>query len=490
MDFYTHGDVRDLKSFAAVDAAITHIRDLYTQSVQAIEAAYDALLRGEEVNMDALDACYPYVGVNISPESIENVDATLAFGMVDSPGSYGITLTKPALFQDYYAEQLMLIQKNHGCEILVGRSRWPIPLPFIPHLNQGTLTEEQTRRLKHAFHMPDLSRINDDIANAALGTGVKNFPLPLALFTGERIDYSLDRLHHYTGTDPKHFQKFILLTNYQRYIEPFQIHGYDVVSKNEDYTEFVAPGDVVTRCGESGLYHEGITPTNLPQMPAYHLKRPDGQGITFINIGVGPTNAKNITDHLAVLRPHCWVMLGHCAGLQNNQELGDYAMAHAYVRDDKVLDDDLPPTIPLPPIAEVQVALQTAVANITQQTGRELKSRMRTGTIITTDNRSWELRFQEIFTRFRQSRAIALDMESATIAGNGFRFRVPYGTLLCVSDKPIHGELKLRGMANTFYKARVERHLLIGIEAIKLLQQNTEQLHSRKLRSFDEPPFR
>jgi AMP nucleosidase len=92
--------------------------------------------------------------------------------------------------------------------------------------------------------------------------------------------------------------------------------------------------------------------------------------------------------------------------------------------------------------------------------------------------------------RLSQSRAIALDMESATIAANGFRFRVPYGTLLCVSDKPLHGELKLPGMASSFYKTQVSRHLLIGIRAMeKLRDMPLERLHSRKLRSFEETAF-
>ena len=168
----------------------------------------------------------------------------------------------------------------------------------------------------------------------------------------------------------------------------------------------------------------------------------------MVNIGVGPSNAKTITDHIAVLRPHAWLMLGHCAGLRNTQALGDYVLAHGYVREDHVLDDDLPLWVPIPPLAEVQVALEQAVAEVTGLTGYDLKRIMRTGTVATIDNRNWELRDQrEPVQRFTQSRAIALDMESATIAANGFRFRVPYGTLLCVSDKPLHGELKLPGMA-------------------------------------------
>ena len=217
----------------------------------------------------------------------------------------------------------------------------------------------------------------------------------------------------------------------------------------------------------------------------------DRSGVTMVNIGVGPSNAKTITDHIAVLRPLAWIMLGHCAGLRNSQQLGDYVLAHGYVREDHVLDEDLPLWVPIPPLAEIQLALEGAVADVTQLSGYELKSLMRTGTVATTDNRNWELMpHREPERRFSQSRAIALDMESATIAANGFRFRVPYGTLLCVSDKPLHGEIKLPGMANQFYRERVDQHLRIGLRALERLRRNrAEQLHSRKLRSFAEVAF-
>jgi AMP nucleosidase len=226
-------------------------------------------------------------------------------------------------------------------------------------------------------------------------------------------------------------------------------------------------------------------------MPAYHLVRADHSGVTMVNIGVGPANAKNITDHIAVLRPHVWLMLGHCAGLRNSQALGDYVLAHAYVRDDHVLDDDLPLWVPIPALAEVQMAMQQAVAEVTQLPSKDLKKIMRTGTVASTDNRNWELLgYHHLTKRFNQSRAIALDMESATIAANGFRFRVPYGTLLCVSDKPLHGEIKLPGMANQFYRDRVDQHLRIGMRALEILRaEGTEKLHSRKLRSFAEVAF-
>ena len=130
----------------------------------------------------------------------------------------------------------------------------------------------------------------------------------------------------------------------------------------------------------------------IPQMPSYHLKRADGNGITFVNIGVGPSNAKTATDLIAVLRPHAWLMLGHCAGLHSGQNLGDFVQAYACVREDKVFDDDLPVWIPNPALAEVQVALEQAVAAVTNFQRFEIKKIIRTGTVTTLDNRNWELR--------------------------------------------------------------------------------------------------
>jgi AMP nucleosidase len=150
----------------------------------------------------------------------------------------------------------------------------------------------------------------------------------------------------------------------------------------------------------------------------------------------------------------------------------------------------LPPEIPIPPIAEVQLALASAAEEVSGVQGANLKQRMRTGTVVTTDDRNWELHYSTSAKRFSQSRAIAVEMESATIAAQGYRFRVPYGTLLCVSDKPLHGEIKLPGQANKFYEEAIAAHLQIGILACEKLREEGDRLHSRKLRAFNEPPFR
>jgi len=137
------------------------------------------------------------------------------------------------------------------------------------------------------------------------------------------------------------------------------------------------------------------------------------------------------------------------------------------------------------------VALEQAVAQVTGLKRSEIKKIMRTGTVASTMDRNWELNDYDIPTKLlSQGRAVALDMESASIATNGFRFRVPYGTLLCVSDKPLHGQIKLPGMADEFYRRRVDQHLRIGIRTMELLREvGMENLHSRKLRSFNEVAF-
>jgi AMP nucleosidase len=312
------------------------------------------------------------------------------------------------------------------------------------------------------------------------------------LFDGPRTDFSLARLQHYTGTPPEDFQHFVLFTNYVRYVDEFIGFAAAALRKPDSgYTGLSVPGAAYA-AGDSADFETEIAagPWRKYQMPAYHLMGENRRGITLVNIGVGPSNAKTICDHVAVLRPEVWLMIGHCGGLRESQRIGDYVLAHAYLRDDHLLDDMLPPEIPLPAIAEVQQALFGAAMDVTGEDEDAVKARLRTGTVITTDDRNWELRYTRSALRFNQSRAVAIDMESATVAAQGYRFRVPYGTLLCVSDKPLHGEIKLPGGANEFYQASIGQHLRVGIEALEILKREGEGLHSRKLRSFDEPPLR
>jgi AMP nucleosidase len=480
------------------ESALAQVRLIYSQQINHLREAMQRFVAGEALP-GKVRACYPFVRIHtdsvVPQAALEN--SGLSYGFVASAGRYETTLTRPDLYGNYFLEQFRLLRQNHGVELEVGTSNEPIPIHFSfaehDHI-EGSLAPARRAMMRDQFDLPDLSAMDDGIANGGW-THAPGAAQPLALFTAARVDYSLHRLRHYTGSAPDWFQNFVLFTNYQFYIDEFVRLGHEEMSRpGSEYVAFVEPGNVVTRrVGEPRQPTDdlGNPPPRLPQMSAYHLIRPDHSGITMVNIGVGPANAKTITDHIAVLRPHAWMMLGHCAGLRNSQELGDYVLAHGYVREDHVLDEELPLWVPIPALAEIQLALEEAVADVTGFKGADLKRVMRTGTVASTDNRNWELLPGNMpQRRFSQSRAIALDMESATIAANGFRFRVPYGTLLCVSDKPLHGEIKLPGMANQFYRDRVDQHLRIGMRAIELLRaQGSQRLHSRKLRSFDEVAF-
>jgi AMP nucleosidase len=274
----------------------------------------------------------------------------------------------------------------------------------------------------------------------------------LFLFPPERMALSIDRLQHYTGTSAESFQRYVLLTNYSWHLEEFRAAWPDATGP-----------DAAGR-----------------QMPAWHHRLPGRAGVTMINIGVGTSNAKTITDHLAVLRPDLVLMIGHCGGLRNHQEIGDLVLATGYVRDDHVLDDMLPLSVPVASNHTLNTLLLAEVA------ARGLRSRM--GIVFTTANRNWELNLGPVTDRLRLSRALAVDMESATVAANGFRYRIPTATLLAVSDKPLHARPKLSADAQIFYTASRREHVEIAISVVgKVRQLYPAGLPATDLRSPDEP---
>ncbi|TYP84413.1 AMP nucleosidase [Maritimibacter alkaliphilus HTCC2654] len=474
--------------FTDASLAVDRLCELYDAACDFLTVKFSDSAGLSKQPANRFRAFYPEIRFRTTTHAA--TDNRLSFGHVPGPGTYSTTITRPDLFRNYLEQQIGLLIQNHGVPVAVGQSSTPMPVHFaVAGRADITVPQEGAMAfpLRDVFDVPDLTNTHDDIVNG-LGYRHEDGSEPLAPFTAQRIDYSLARLSHYTATLAEHFQNHVLFTNYQFYVEEFELFARAMLAdKSSGYTAFVSPGNFAL------TEPDGEIPSlsKLPQMPTYHLKRADGSGITLVNIGVGPSNAKTATDHIAVLRPHAWLMVGHCAGLRNSQRLGDFVLAHAYLREDKVLDADLPIWVPIPPLAEIQIALEDAVADVTELEGYELKRIMRTGTVASLDNRNWELRDNSgPVQRLSQSRAIALDMESATIAANGFRFRVPYGTLLCVSDKPLHGELKLPGMASDFYTTQVGRHLLIGIRAMERLRDMPlERIHSRKLRSFDETAF-
>jgi AMP nucleosidase len=156
----------------------------------------------------------------------------------------------------------------------------------------------------------------------------------LFLFGPERMALSLDRLSHYCGTPAESFERHVMFTNYSMHVDAFRARFPDA---------------------------EG--PDREVQMPAWHHRLPDGDGVSLVNIGVGPANAKTLTDHLAVLRPDTMLMIGHCAGLRNHQQLGDFVLATSYLRRDHVLDEVLPQAVPVVPSLRLNRFLLDALAD-------------------------------------------------------------------------------------------------------------------------------
>jgi AMP nucleosidase len=477
------------------EAAVDRLIAIDQQSRDNLRAALEHYIGGGELPDPAAlqDGRFAYPQLRLSWDGAKFPAGrpTRAFARLSKPGVYASSIARPDMFRDFLVDQLAQLIDDYGAEISVGPSASNIPYPYVMDGSNLDLGGIGAAELSRHFPSNELSVIGDEVADGTWRT-TAGAARPLALFDAPRTEFSLARLKHYTGTPADQFQHFVLFTNYTRYVDEFVRWGLSTLGdEGSPFTALSMPEALYTRDGDA-VHSDDVArgPWRRYQMPAYHLMADNKSGITLVNIGVGPSNAKTICDHIAVLRPEAWLMIGHCGGLRSSQEIGDYVLAHAYLRDDHVLDDVLPPEIPLPAIAEVQQALFNAALTVTGEDEDGVKKRLRTGTVVTTDDRNWELRYTASAFRFDQSRAVAIDMESATVAAQGYRFRVPYGTLLCVSDKPLHGELKLPGQANSFYERAIGQHLQIAIEALTLLKQEGEGLHSRKLRSFDEPPLR
>lgn len=387
--------------------------------------------------MEGLHTLEPIKGENASAKAIRIADFLNEMERIDDAGYYPeITVVrswskhnpeisgefaKPRVFEWYLKREFeRLLRKNAKIELRASRKKIPLNDPVLfDNLDEDEWDFTQKK---------------------------------LFLFRAERIDLSIDRLQHYTGTSAEDFQRYVLFTNYDMHVEVFK----------KKFPDCVQPS------------RHGV------QMPAYHHKEADNMGITLVNIGVGPSNAKTCSDHIAVLRPDVMIMVGHCGGLRNHQEIGDFVIASGYLRADKVLDEILPLEVPVTPNYLLNIHLQNALEAF------ELNYRL--GTVYTTDNRNWEFTKQRTVDKIHTSRSIAIDMESATIATNGFRYRIPHATLLCVSDKPLHGKPKLSGAAQNFYQNSKERHLEVVLNAIDAIKNaNPMGLPNDSLRAADEP---
>ena len=236
-------------------------------------------------------------------------------------------------------------------------------------------------------------------------------------------------LPRYTGTEIKDFGKYILLTNFNRYIELF-------------------------------------SKTNNVEIKGLNKAMPSAtaNNITIINFGMGSANAATIMDLLSAVDPKAALFLGKCGGLKRKNKLGDFVLPIAAIRGEGTSDDYFPPEVPALPAFNLQKAVSTTI--------RDLGFDYWTGTVYTTNRRVWE--HEDSFKKYlRKIRAMAIDMETATLFTVGFSNHIPMGALLLVSDQPmISSGVKTDKSDQKVTEDFVESHLKVGVESLNQLINN------------------
>ena len=248
-------------------------------------------------------------------------------------------------------------------------------------------------------------------------------------------------LPRYTGVELEDFGKYILLTNFQNYID-FFAEKFNVPIRGEE--------------------------RNMPNATA--------ENITIINFGMGSPNAATIMDLLSAIMPKAVLFLGKCGGLKAKNKLGDLILPIAAIRHDGTSNDYLPPEVPALPAFNLQRAVSTSI--------RDSARDYYTGTVLTTNRRVWEHDSQ--FKKYlRETRAMAVDMETATIFIGGFANQIPSGALLLVSDQPmISSGVKTEKSDQAVTRQYVHDHLDIGINAMKIIRDNGRSV--KHLKFYDE----
>ncbi|NMC41589.1 MAG: AMP nucleosidase [Bacteroidales bacterium] len=235
-------------------------------------------------------------------------------------------------------------------------------------------------------------------------------------------------LPRYTGKSLDSFGRYFLLTNFSNYLELFaKWHNVEVEGKNR----------------------------NMPSATA--------DGITMLNFGMGSPNAATVMDLLSAVKPHAVLFLGKCGGLKKKNKLGDLILPIAAIRSDGTSNDYLPLEVPALPAFKIQIAVSTVITRNNLDYW--------TGTVYTTNRRVWE--YDDRFKKYLvKTRAMAIDMETATIFTVGFANEIPVGALLLVSDQPmISAGIKTEASDKHVTDRFVETHLKIGVEALKEIRE-------------------
>ena len=238
-----------------------------------------------------------------------------------------------------------------------------------------------------------------------------------------------DWLTRYTGTELKEFGEYILLTNFQGYLKIFaELYGVEIVG------------------------HDKAMPTAT------------ANGITMINFTMGSANAATIMDLLSAISPKACLFLGKCGGLKKKTAIGDLILPIAAIRGEGTSNDYFPPEVPALPAFTLQRAISTTI--------REFNKDYWTGTVYTTNRRVWE-HDDEFKDYLRKVRAMAIDMETATLFTTGFANKIPVGALLLVSDIPMIPEGVKTSQSDKLVSSNfVKEHIQIGVKSLEEIKNN------------------
>ena len=233
-------------------------------------------------------------------------------------------------------------------------------------------------------------------------------------------------LPRYTNTPLDEFGEYILLVNFENYLHMF-----------------------------ADWFNVSIRGLGKP------MPNVTAEGITLINFGMGSSNAATVMDLLSAIQPKAALFLGKCGGLKKKNNIGDLILPIAGIRGEGTSNDYFPPEVPALPAFNLQKAISTTIRNHHQDYW--------TGTVYTTNRRVWE--HDDAFKEYlRQIRAMAIDMETATLFSAGFYNEIPTGALLLVSDQPMVPEgIKTAESDKIVTQDFTEIHLKIGIDALKEL---------------------
>ena len=244
-------------------------------------------------------------------------------------------------------------------------------------------------------------------------------------------------LPRYTGTPIEEFGEYILLTNFDNYLEKFaEWHNVPIVGKNRS-------------------------------MPTANAN-----GITMINFSMGSATATTIMDLLSARQPKAVLFLGKCGGLKRKNKIGDFILPLAGIRGEGTSNDYFPPEVPALPAFNLQRAVSSTI--------RDKNLDYWSGTVYTTNRRVWE--HDEPFKEYlRKIRAMAIDMETATLFSVGFYNKIPTGALLLVSDQPMTPQgVKTSESDNVVTTNFVDLHIQIGIDALKEIKNEGQSIKHLK----------